>query len=146
MVRQELKPVRPSCWFGVDFIIFEDKEVTAALNKNVNLFFSSSKTYSFPCGGWKRINNQVEMELVCWNTNSRGVSHGSKLTAIYIMQLKFINIRNNLFEVRKFKLLAFILAVSSALIDNLKEEQTINKYGENFLSSSKVNSNSCQRP
>jgi hypothetical protein len=39
MVRQELKPVRPSCWFGVDFIIFEDKEVTAALNKNVNLFF-----------------------------------------------------------------------------------------------------------
>lgn len=65
------------------------------------------------------------MELVCWNTDSREVYHGSKLTAIYIMQLKFINIRNYLFEVRKFQLLAFILAVSSALMDNLKQEQTI---------------------
>ena len=88
MVRQELKPVRPSCWFGVDFIIFEDKEVTAALNKNVNLFFSSSKTYSFPCGGWKRINNQVEMELVGRNTHRRKVNH---VDCKYVIKFRSIN-------------------------------------------------------
>ena len=37
MVRQELQPVCPSCWFGVNLIVFQDVEVTAALNKNVNL-------------------------------------------------------------------------------------------------------------
>ena len=43
------------------------------------------------------------------------------------MKLKLINIRNNLFEVRKFQYSAFILAVR-ALLDNLKQNQTIKKY------------------
>ena len=64
------------------------------------------------------------MELVCWNTDSREVYHASKLTAIYIMKLKLINIRNNLFEVGKFQYSAFIRAVR-ALLDNLKQDQTI---------------------
>ena len=92
-----------------------------------NNFFSSSKTYSFPWGGWKRINNQVEMELIGRNTDSGEVYHGSKLTAIFIMKLKLINVRNNLSEMRKFQYSAFILAIR-ALFDNLKQDQTIKKY------------------
>ena len=89
--------------------------------------FFSSKTYSFSWGGWKRINNQIEMELVGRNTDSGEVYHGSKLTAIFIMKLKLMNIRNNLFQVRKFQYSAFILSVR-ALFDNLKQDQTIRKY------------------
>ena len=38
------------------------------------------------------------MELVSWNTDSMELNHGSKQTAIYIMQLKFIDMINNLFK------------------------------------------------
>jgi hypothetical protein len=36
MVRQELQPVCPSCWCGVDCIVFQDVEVTAALRQHMN--------------------------------------------------------------------------------------------------------------
>jgi hypothetical protein len=64
------------------------------------------------------------MELVGRNTDSGEIYHGSKLTAIFIMKLKLMNIRNNLFQVRKFQYSAFILSVR-ALFDNLKQDQTI---------------------
>ena len=34
MTRKKLQPVCPSCWFGVDFIVFEDVEITTVLDEN----------------------------------------------------------------------------------------------------------------
>jgi hypothetical protein len=34
MARQKLKPVCPSCWFGVDLIVLEDVEITTVLDEN----------------------------------------------------------------------------------------------------------------
>ena len=59
MAWQKLQPVRPSCWFGVNFIILEDVEVATALieNKLYLCLCFSIVTYRLPCSGWETIND-----------------------------------------------------------------------------------------